>query len=177
MRLLVATHHAGHGFTASRPLLAPRATTLQAHAAAGLSIPPLEPFFEVALQGINYAAGLLLTFACIGAVYNAVIFLINATFGTKFRRRIDFLPLPPGPPSLTLIRFSLCSMILASLNFLVAVDVIETLIKPAHAYKLVDLYKLAIVAGVRTLLAYFLGKETEELEHELEKSAGKSLTA
>ena len=26
-------------------------------------------------------------------------------------------------------------------------------------------------------LAYFLGKETEELEHELEKSAGKSLTA
>ena len=68
-------------------------------------------------------------------------------------------------------------MILTSLNFLVAVDVIETLIKPASLYKLVDLYKLAIVAGVRTLLAYFLGKETEELEHELEKSSGVSLTA
>ena len=40
-----------------------------------------------------------------------------------------------------------------------------------------DLYKLAIVAGVRTLLAYFLGKETEELEHVLEKSSGVSLTA
>ena len=58
-------------------------------------------------------------------------------------------------------------MILVSLNFLVAVDVIETLIKPASAYMLEDLYKLAIVAGVRTLLAYFLGKETEELEHEV----------
>ena len=55
-------------------------------------------------------------------------------------------------------------MILTSLNFLVAVDVIETLIKPASTYKLLDLYKLAIVAGVRTLLAYFLGKETLELE-------------
>ena len=120
------------------------------------SLPPLEPFFEVALQAINYGAGVLLTVACIGALVNAVIFLVNATFGTEFRRRIDFLQLPPGKPSLTLIRFSLCSMILTSLNFLVAVDVIETLIKPASLYKLVDLYKLAIVAGVRCF-SWFAG--------------------
>lgn len=176
MKLIVAPHLAGRGLIAARSL-APRAATIQAHAAAGFSLPELEPFFEVALQGINYGAGILLTVACLGALLNAIIFLVNATFGTEFRRRIDFLQLPPGKPSLTLIRFSLCSMILTSLNFLVAVDVIETLIKPASLYKLVDLYKLSIVAGVRTLLAYFLGKETEELEHELEKSSGVSLTA
>ena len=55
--------------------------------------------------------------------------------------------------------------------------VIETLIKPAHAYQMSDLYKLAMIAGVRTVLAYFLGKETEELEHELEKSTGGQITA
>ena len=55
---------------------------------------------------------------------------------------------------------------------LVAVDVIETLIKPTELYKLEDLYKLSIVAGVRTLLAYFLGKETNELEEELERTHG-----
>ena len=46
------------------------------------------------------------------------------------------------------------TMILMSLNFLVAVDVIETLIKPAALYKLVDLYKLAIVAGVHAFLVF-----------------------
>lgn len=68
-------------------------------------------------------------------------------------------------------------MILMSLNFLVAVDVIETLIKPASLYTFSDLYKLALVAGVRTLLAYFLGKETLELEEELERAVGHEITA
>ena len=176
MRLLVATHHAGPALTAARPLLA-RATTAQ----AGITLPELgplfEPFFEYTLGLINYSAGLVLTIACFGALLNCVIFIVNAFTGTSFNRCLDFLQLPPGKPSLTIIRFSLCSMILTSLNFLVAVDVIETLIKPASLYKLVDLYKLAIVAGVRTLLAYFLGKETEELEEELERSAGKEVMA
>ena len=60
-------------------------------------------------------------------------------------------------------------MILVALNFLVAVDIIETLIKPAHSYEMTDLFKLALIAAVRTILAYFLAKETEELEHELLK--------
>jgi lipase chaperone LimK len=47
----------------------------------------------------------------------------------------------------------------------------------AGMYSLTALYKLAMIAGVRTLLAYFLGKETEELEHELERATGKEITA
>ena len=121
------------------------------------------------------AAGLLLLLSCLIAIVNVTIFFINRLFHTKFKSPLDLYK--DAPPSLTQIRWSLCSMILVSLNFLVAVDVIETLIKPASQYLLEDLYKLAIVAGVRTLLAYFLGKETEELEHELEKSIGQGVTA
>ena len=117
----------------------------------------------------------MLLFACLVAVFNIPIFIANRIFHCRIKSPINFAA--DIPPSLTTIRWSLCSMILVSLNFLVAVDVIETLIKPASEYHLEDLYKLAIVAGVRTLLAYFLGKETEELEHEIEKSLGQGVTA
>ena len=130
-----------------------------------------------AAQVVNYASGMLLLFACLVAIVNTVVFVLNGCFRTSLNSPFDFIKVPNGKPSLTSIRFSLCSMILTSLNFLVAVDVIETLIKPASTYKLLDLYKLAIVAGVRTLLAYFLGKETLELEEELERAAGTDITA
>lgn len=48
---------------------------------------------------------------------------------------------------------------------LVAADVLETLLKPGHAYEFEELYKMAIIGTIRTALAYFLGKETEEIEH------------
>lgn len=137
----------------------------------GSSSSSLVPFFHASLGVVNYASGLLLLFSCLVALVNTLIFSVNGLFHTKFRSPFLFVQ-KPAPPSLTSIRFSLCSMILVSLNFLVAVDVIETLIKPASEYQMVDLYKLAMIAGVRTVLAYFLGKETEELEHELEKSGG-----
>ena len=123
------------------------------------------------------SSGLLLLLACFIALVNTTVFFINGFFSKSLQTPFDFIKAPGGVPTLTSIRFSLCSMILMSLNFLVAVDVIETLIKPASLYTFSDLYKLALVAGVRTLLAYFLGKETLELEEELERAVGHEITA
>merc|ERR1719409_1888857 len=70
-------------------------------------------------------------------------------------------------------RLELGRMIAYSLEFLIAADVIETLLKPMHDVTMEDLYKLGLVACIRTLLAYFLGKEIEEIEHHVHEEHGK----
>jgi uncharacterized membrane protein len=55
------------------------------------------------------------------------------------------------------------------LELLVAADVIDTLTKPVHLYKLETLYKIGIVVLIRTALSYFLNKEIEELEHKIHR--------
>jgi uncharacterized membrane protein len=80
---------------------------------------------------VNYMAGFLLLFACFVALVNTLVFFANGLFRTRIKTPFDFIKAPGDVPSLTSIRFSLCSMILLSLNWLVAVDVIETLIVPA----------------------------------------------
>merc|ERR1712113_846458 len=137
-------------------------------------MPNPEKFFAVGLALVNYTAGFILLVSCVVAIMNVMVLFINTTFSTKKNQfqwagALASVNVPPQPPTLQSVRFSLCSMILVALNFLVAVDIIETLIKPSHVYEMVDLYKLALIAAVRTALAYFLGKETEELEHELMK--------
>lgn len=127
-----------------------------------------EIFFEVGVTFVNYAAGLMLLFSCFIAVINTIIFVANELVGTKFSGIFDFSKCE-GPIQISSIRFSLCTMILVALNFLVASDVIDTLVKPASVCQMEDLYKLAMIAGVRTLLAYFLGKEVEEIEHSLKQ--------
>ena len=157
------------------PTLRAGVPVASAHAASG-GLVVCDVLLHKGLSIINYGAGFLLLFACFSALANTFVFFFNKLFERKVKTPFDFIRAPGGTPSLTSIRFSLCSMILVALNFLVAVDVIETLIKPASSYLIMDLYKLAIVAGVRTLLAYFLGKETEELEHELERATGVEVT-
>mmetsp|Transcript_17985 Transcript_17985/g.49935 ORF Transcript_17985/g.49935 Transcript_17985/m.49935 type:complete len:107 (-) Transcript_17985:1165-1485(-) len=59
-------------------------------------------------------------------------------------------------------------MVAFSLLLLVAADVLETLLKPGHEYAIQELcYKIAWIGGIRTTLAYFLGKETEEIMHHI----------
>merc|ERR1719174_3667674 len=142
----------------AHPALVPRAGP---PIVASASHSVLDVWLHSGLNLVNYMSGYLLLFACFVALINTLVFFANGLFKVQIKTPLDFVKAPGGIPSLTSIRFSLCSMILVALNFLVAVDVIETLIKPAALYTLRDLYKLALVAGVRTLLAYFLGKETE----------------
>lgn len=59
---------------------------------------------------------------------------------------------------------------------LLATQVLDTLVKPSHAYSIDDLVKLAMIVGIRTVLAYFLNLETTEAEHELESDEGNNVT-
>jgi uncharacterized membrane protein len=42
-----------------------------------------------------------------------------------------------------------------------------TLLKPSHAFTIEELVKLALIAGIRAVLAYFLNLEVTEAEHEI----------
>ena len=57
-------------------------------------------------------------------------------------------------------RLLLCQHILFGLEFMVASDVVLTVI----AYDVHQLYKLALLVLIRTVLSYFLDKELKELE-------------
>jgi hypothetical protein len=56
-------------------------------------------------------------------------------------------------------------------ELLISADVIETLTQPATAYTQESLIKIAFVVAIRTVLAYFLGKELEELEKHAHEAA------
>ena len=50
-------------------------------------------------------------------------------------------------------------------------DVIDTLTQPASSYTQESLIKIAFVVAIRTVLAYFLGKELEELEKHVHEAS------
>jgi uncharacterized membrane protein len=54
-------------------------------------------------------------------------------------------------------------------------DLLDTLIMPVHKYSIEGLYKVVIIASIRTALAYFLGKEMKEYQEELEKFDGDTI--
>ena len=55
------------------------------------------------------------------------------------------------------------------LEILVVSDVLETLTKNVDEYSFETLAKIGAVAMFRTILAYMLGRETREIEEQLEK--------
>ena len=67
-------------------------------------------------------------------------------------------------------RLKLGTYILAALEFLIVADILFTIV---HR-KIDDVIVLAIVAGVRTVVSYFLGKEIEALSQEDSEAIGVS---
>lgn len=113
----------------------------------------------------------IVVFACFVAFINTCLLLISHLRG-KPTRSILAITQPNTVVSFDRIRLELGRMIAYSLEFLIAADVIETLLKPMHDVTMEDLYKLGLVACIRTLLAYFLGKEIEEIEHHVHEEHG-----
>jgi uncharacterized membrane protein len=66
------------------------------------------------------------------------------------------------------IRLITGQFIALALTILVAADILETVVKPGHAYELVEMVKMAFITVIRTGIAYFLGLENKELEEEQE---------
>ncbi|RIJ23527.1 DUF1622 domain-containing protein [Henriciella barbarensis] len=67
-------------------------------------------------------------------------------------------------------RLKLGTYILAALEFLIVADILFTIVHRT----LDDVIVLAIVAGVRTVVSYFLGKEIEALSQEESEAIGVS---
>lgn len=133
----------------------------------------LEEFFEHGIAVINVFGGVLLLLAVTISLLNVMLFFINRIGGTKFPLLVSYTDgSKKTPVQLTRVRFQLGSMISLALMVMVAADVLETLVKPADKLTLTCIYKLGLIAVIRTGLAYFLGKEMKEIEEELEEHDG-----
>jgi uncharacterized membrane protein len=88
-----------------------------------------------------------------GSVIAMFLFVKNelCRFTGKFRQS-----------ALNYIRVDFGYYILLGLEFLIAADIIETILKPTNE----ELYSLAGIVVIRILLGYFLGKEISELKKE-----------
>ena len=116
---------------------------------------------------------MLLLLAVTISLLNVMLFFINRIGGTKFPLLVSYTDgSKKTPVQLTRVRFQLGSMISLALMVMVAADVLETLVKPADKLTLTCIYKLGLIAVIRTGLAYFLGKEMKEIEEELEEHDG-----
>lgn len=135
---------------------------------------------------VNVGSGLILLLGCLLALINTTQLCINKIFqleqplkfiggfasgqnaAPKSSTTEGSLSGIAGKITIGRIRLQLGSIIMISLTLLVAADVIDTIVKPADEYTLEGLYKLAIIAGIRTGLSYFLGQELKEVEEDLE---------
>eukprot|EP00981_Chlorochromonas_danica_P008728 scaffold2297_cov153-Ochromonas_danica.AAC.11 len=162
----------------------------------------LSHLFEIAIECINSLAGLIVLFAVILAGVNLVIIGVNvatglppsplsspclvsnslmttlAAVGIKLEL-IDPLHynneqngLHCMKSAVLRIRLMMGEQIALALGLLVASDIIDTILRPTHAYELVDVMKMGFLTVLRTGLAYFLSREIKELEedHEHHKS-------
>eukprot|EP00542_Grammatophora_oceanica_P019300 CAMPEP_0194030412 /NCGR_PEP_ID=MMETSP0009_2-20130614/3910_1 /TAXON_ID=210454 /ORGANISM="Grammatophora oceanica, Strain CCMP 410" /LENGTH=204 /DNA_ID=CAMNT_0038670355 /DNA_START=44 /DNA_END=658 /DNA_ORIENTATION=- len=127
----------------------------------------LDDVFEEALHFINYVGSWILLLGVAVALFNFGLLVVQ--YVTGFKLRILLALTQPNAKCLTLdhIKLELARIVSFSLLLLVAADVLETLLKPMHDLTMEDLYKMALVGGIRTTLAYFLGKETEEIMHHI----------
>eukprot|EP01031_Cornospumella_fuschlensis_P043988 gene43988-53777_t len=131
----------------------------------------LSYYFELAVEVINSLAGMIVLCAVLLAGINLFIVLWNVATGSRLNM-ID--PLHPSKPnnhaqpsarsSVLVIRLMLGEQIALALALLVASDILDTVLKPSHAYEVLDVVKMGFVTILRTGLAYFLAREIKELE-------------
>uniref|UniRef100_A0A7S4AZN4 Uncharacterized protein n=1 Tax=Chrysotila carterae TaxID=13221 RepID=A0A7S4AZN4_CHRCT len=145
-------------------------------ASAGSTLWDPAVFFVEAVRLVNYGGGLLMLFGVVLALINMSLFFCNKCAGTTFTTLFAFEGKTGKPVQIARVRLQLGSLIMLSLTILVASDVIDTLIKPTHEYTIEALYKLAIVATIRTGLSYFLARELKEVEEELEQCDATEIT-
>ena len=124
------------------------------------------PYFEPALEMMNQIIGWMLIYAAAVALVNTAILVLQYLSGRKFRMFFAVTQ-PRENVSLDRIKLESGRIIAYALLLLVGADVLETLMKPMHDVTMEDLYKMALVSAIRTALAYFLGKEIEEIMHHL----------
>ena len=129
-----------------------------------------EEFFEYSLHATNTIGSYILLFGVCTAMINFGLLVVQHFLPTMQCRLVFGITQPNAYKSkLTIdhIKLELGRIVAFSLLLLVAADVLETLLKPMHHLTIDDLYKMALVGGIRTTLAYFLNKEIEEIVHHM----------
>ena len=124
------------------------------------------------VQYMNYFGSIVLIFGVAISFVNFFLLLVQYMTGYSFYIVFAITQKQRSILTLDRIKLELARMIGFSLLLLVAADVLETLLKPSHAYEMDELYKMTLIGGVRTMLAYFLGKETEEILHHIAAHSG-----
>ena len=123
---------------------------------------------ELGCELVEYFAAALLLGACAAAALNYMVLIGSCIVGMEGVPKLLFaVSRPYKPVCLNGIKLEVGKAIQFVLLLLISADVIETLVKPAGGLTLESLYKLGLVAVIRTALSYFLGKEVEEIEHAL----------
>jgi uncharacterized membrane protein len=69
-----------------------------------------------------------------------------------------------GKATILRIRLMLGEQTALALALLVAADVLDTVMKPSHAFEMNDVIKMGFLTVLRTGVAYFLAREIKELE-------------
>jgi uncharacterized membrane protein len=117
---------------------------------------PLTAILETLSFGIEIVSALIL-------VIGSIVFLCTVAAGL-------LKPTVSITTALQRGRLKLGIYILAALEFLIVADILFTIVHRT----LDDVIVLAIVAGVRTIVSYFLGKEIEALNQEESEAIGVS---
>jgi uncharacterized membrane protein len=100
------------------------------------------------LQYISYGIGIVAVAIIIwGAIVGFIEFIKSEFYKLKFKDKKDSM--------LQQIRLKVGSYLLLGLEFLIAADIIRTIIRPT----LEDLAILGGIVVIRTIISYFLGKE------------------
>ena len=125
-------------------------------------------FFEPGVRLTLTAAGLVLCLGVLLTSINTFLFFVNKLTGKKFRMVMDFFPCDGRQPvQLTRVKLQLGYTASVALQMLVIADILDSLVKPAFAFTLIELCKLGSIVGIRTALAFFLNAETREAEEEV----------
>lgn len=129
--------------------------------------------FEFSVEVINTGAGMMVIFAlCLGFIN---LFIVGYNAATD-KELMLINPLHSGHnrvATVVAIRLMLGELTALALAVLVAADVVDTVIKPTHAYEMNVVIKMGFITVLRTGLAYFLAreiKEQEEVHHNIVRS-------
>ncbi|NHK27768.1 DUF1622 domain-containing protein [Parvularcula flava] len=118
----------------------------------------LEASVNRVLEGLSYGIEMI---SVVILIVGSVRFVMNVVGGVV---KADVTV----PQALQRARIGLGVYILAALEFLIVADIIFTVVHRT----LDDVIVLAIVAAVRTVVSWFLGKEIEALSHDEGIKAG-----
>lgn len=112
------------------------------------------PLLEIVTMGLNWFSIIILIW---GVIRCAKDFFFSRFIQKKTHSSIE---------SISAIKNELGAYVLLSLEVLIAADIIDSIANPA----LQDIFRLAAIVGIRTVISYFLTKEIKEQQNH-EKSS------